>query len=371
MFANSVSSPCCGSSRASRIEPMAGSGSYLWSVCQPPPMLVFCSGSLRTSAISGWPGTALKKRLTSIGAQRRAKARCCSGVSFWSRKKMTPCSAKARCTSLHWLLLSALTSTPRTSAPHPPVSLRTSIASWVMVSSCRHGEVRVASEVMLLVAEHQVNHGQPLEIVADRKLVGDAHAAMHLHRALAAELARLADLHLGARRRLAAHDGILVVDLERGHQGHRARFLGVGEAVDHAVLQHLELADRHAELLARLDVLERGGVDRIHAAGGLGAERHDGSRDRVLDHREGAIDLAQHRVGADRDLVEGELGGTLRVLRRVVTPREAFRLAVDDEQGEPLLLARAARGAGEHDDAVGGRRVVDHTFLAGERRARP
>ena len=30
-------------------------------------------------------------------------------------------------------------------------------------------------------------------------VVGDAHAAVHLHRALAAELARLADLHLGAR----------------------------------------------------------------------------------------------------------------------------------------------------------------------------
>src|SRR5689334_16184872 len=150
-------------------------------------MLVFCSGSLRTSAISGWPGTALKKRLTSTGAQRRANSRCCSGVSFWSRKKMTPCSAKARWTSLHWLLLSAVTSTPSTSAPQPPVSLRTSIASWLMGCSRRHREIAVARQVMLLVAEHQVDHGQPLEIVTDRELVGDTHAAMHLYRTLAAE----------------------------------------------------------------------------------------------------------------------------------------------------------------------------------------
>src|SRR5882757_2704232 len=65
--------------------------------------------------------------------------------------------------------------------------------------SRRHGEIAVAGQVVLLVAEHQVDHGQPLEVVADRELVGDAHAAMHLHGALAAELAGLADLHLGAR----------------------------------------------------------------------------------------------------------------------------------------------------------------------------
>ena len=203
---------------------------------------------------------------------------------------------------------------------------------------CRHGEVAVARQVVLLVAEHEVDHGQPLEIVADRELVGDAHAAVHLHRALAAELARLADLHLGARCRLAAHDGILVVDLERRHQGHRAGFLGVGEAVDHAVLQHLELADRHAELLAGLDVFQGRGVDRIHATRGLGTERHDGAVDRVLDHREGAVDLAQHSVGADRDLVEGGFRGAQRVLGRIVAARDALGLGIDEEERQALLL---------------------------------
>jgi hypothetical protein len=53
-------------------------------------------GSLRTSAIIGWPSTCAKKRLTLIGPKRSAKATCCSGVRRWSRKKITPWSRKAR-----------------------------------------------------------------------------------------------------------------------------------------------------------------------------------------------------------------------------------------------------------------------------------
>ena len=135
------------------------------------------------------------------------------------------------------------------------------------------------------------------------------------------------------------------------------------------MLQHLELADRHAELLAGLDVFQGRRVDRVHAAGRLGAQRHDGMIDRILDHAEGVIDLAQHRVGADRDLVEGELRGAQRVLGRVVAARDALGLGIDHEQREPLLLARAARGAGEHDDVVGRRRVVDDALVARERPA--
>ena len=205
--------------------------------------------------------------------------------------------------------------------------------------------------------------------MADRQLVRDAHAAVHLHRALPAELARLADLDLGTRGGLGAHRRILVIDLERGHQRHRTRFLRVGEAVDHAVLQHLELADRHAELLAGLDVVERRGVDRVHAAGGLGAQRHDGTVDRLFHGREGVVDLAQHGVGADRDLVEGQFGSAQRILRRVIATAEALGLGVDDEQRQALGLARRTGGTGQHDDVVGGSGIVDYALVARERPA--
>ena len=43
-------------------------------------------------------------------------------------------------------------------------------------------ERRVALQVVVDVAEHGVDHRQPLEVVSDVHLVGHAHAAVELHR---------------------------------------------------------------------------------------------------------------------------------------------------------------------------------------------
>src|SRR5882757_2641121 len=86
---------------------------------------------------------------------------CCSGVSFWSRKKMTPCSVKAACTSSHWRLLIALTSTPKTSAPQPPVSLRTCTVSYAMTLPPGWG-------LPSLHAEEQQDHRQSEDACARR-----------------------------------------------------------------------------------------------------------------------------------------------------------------------------------------------------------
>src|SRR3982074_2018055 len=58
-----------------------------------------------------------------------------------------------------------------------------------------------------------------------------------------------------------------------------------------------------------------------------------------------------------------------RVCGRVVAAGDALGLGVDEEQREPLLLARRTGGAGEHDVMVGGRSVVDPALVAGERPA--
>ena len=47
------------------------------------------------------------------------------------------------------------------------------------------------------------------------------------------------------------------VELQRGHQRHRDGLFDFHEHVDDAVLEHLEVADRLAELLALLGVIER------------------------------------------------------------------------------------------------------------------
>jgi hypothetical protein len=70
----------------------------------------------------------VKKRLTLIGPKRAAKAMCCSGVSFWSRKKITPyCAKLRRISSKAPGAIGAARSMPRISAPRPPESGCTSI----------------------------------------------------------------------------------------------------------------------------------------------------------------------------------------------------------------------------------------------------
>ena len=52
------------------------------------------------------------------------------------------------------------------------------------------------------------------------------------------------------------------------------------------MLQHLELTDRPAELLARLEILQRRLVHRLHRADRLGAQRGDRLVHHVLDRRQ-------------------------------------------------------------------------------------
>ena len=150
---------------------------------------------------------------------------------------------------------------------------------------------RVALQVMVDIAVERIEHGQPLEVMADIEFVGHAHAAMKLHRLLADEAAGLADLHLGRRGRLLALD-IALVELERDHQRDRGRLLVVHEHVDHAVLQHLELADRHAELLARLGVFDRGVEQHLHRADRFGGMGGDGFVGHLLDQAKPVIGRA-------------------------------------------------------------------------------
>src|SRR5882724_7212715 len=56
-----------------------------------------------------------------------------------------------------------------------------------------------AAQMIIGVAKTVLDHGQPLEVVADLGLHGHADAAMELDRLLADELCRLADLHFRGR----------------------------------------------------------------------------------------------------------------------------------------------------------------------------
>src|SRR5471030_669193 len=68
------------------------------------------------------------------------------------------------------------------------------MAIWLSRSG-RVVEARLGDEafqVVVNVAQGQVDHRQALEVVGGRQLVGDAHAAVQLHRLLADEFGALA-----------------------------------------------------------------------------------------------------------------------------------------------------------------------------------
>ena len=81
------------------------------------------------------------------------------------------------------------------------------------------------------------------------------------------------------------------------------------------MLQHLEIADRHAELLALLEVVDRDLVHRAHRADRFGGERRDAGIDHALDQRIGIAGLADHGVRADLDARQRDLGGAQAVHR--------------------------------------------------------
>ena len=122
------------------------------------------------------------------------------------------------------------------------------------------------------------------------------------------------------------------------------------------MLQCLEIADRHAELLARLQVLQSDFVQGRHDADRFGAERGIGVVERALDHRQRVAGCADQRVGADGDLGQLDVGGTSAVLCRIGAQRDAGGFGVDQEQGQPLAIPR-------RDDQLVRRRRTEHHGL--------
>src|SRR6476620_1685594 len=68
-----------------------------------------------------------------------------------------------------------------------------------------------AAQVVVGVAKSVLDHGQPLEVVADLGLLSHADAAMELDRLLADELSGFADLHFRRRDCGSALFGVVEV----------------------------------------------------------------------------------------------------------------------------------------------------------------
>ena len=196
-------------------------------------------------------------------------------------------------------------------------------------------------------------HDQPLEIPADRQVVGHAHAAVQLHGLLADVAARLPDHDLGGRNRSSALAPIGFVDPCGGQQGRGARLLDRDRHVGGAVLQRLEVADRLAELLARPQVLGRHLEQALHHADRFGTEPGDAAVDGALEFVVAVVQRAEQRAAGDRDVIatasRPHAGRRWSALARICTPCGVDRY---QEQRDALLVASCAAGARRHDQAV-------------------
>ena len=126
------------------------------------------------------------------------------------------------------------------------------------------------------VAVGQADEGESFEVMTRRIFIGEAHAAVQLHRLLADKARLLADQRLGRRRQPRALGWLGVGGPGRSERGDGIGLLFRDVHVGQTVLDGLKAADRHAELFARLDVIERVGIQRANDADGLAAQRNIG-----------------------------------------------------------------------------------------------
>ena len=175
--------------------------------------------------------------------------------------------------------------------------------------------------------------------MADDQLVGHAHAAVQLHRALADRPAGPRHRHLGRGHRLLALRGG-AVDLRQRcadqRIGLQQRHVHVGESV----LYDLEARDRHLELVALAHIVQRVAQQALHHADALGASGQQRFIADFGDQRQQVgPGLAQQSL--DRGGIETQLGRPTAVGQPQVAPADAWRVGPD--QRKPQHTGAVAR----------------------------
>ena len=185
------------------------------------------------------------------------------------------------------------------------------------------------------VAELLRDRRETAERVAHLELVAHAHAAVQLDRFLADAPAGVGDAHLRRRHRARARRGSR--SESTAAQARHAIDFTCSCSIARSTIRCCSAwkrADRHAELLARLEVVERrvvGGLDRTD---GLGADQRGREIDDVLDQRQRAARRADRGIARYANSVEARRRP--RACRRAsaaACASTARRAALDDRRG--------------------------------------
>ena len=182
-------------------------------------------------------------------------------------------------------------------------------------------------------------------------LVGHADAAVHLHALLHRQRRHSGRFGLGDGDEQL---GLVVAGIEQlgGLQRRGAGNLDLSIEMCGAVLQRLELSDQLPELLALLQIFE----GHLAGAGGNSDQFGSGSRPARVQRPQrapAAVDLADDRIGIDRDIVEFEPRRLAAVGQRGGVDIKASRTLLYREQREAVRLAGRAARARRHQDDIG------------------
>ena len=198
-----------------------------------------------------------------------------------------------------------------------------------------------AAEVMHRIAEGHVDHGQALEIVADRELVGHAHAAMQLDRLLAHEARGPADVVLGrgdvapaqaASSRSswtwAAHRPVARMLIERAWVA----------CTNMSAMRCCSAWKRPIGWPNCLRDLVYSMVVAFVASMAPTASAHSAAMPRSTARSSSAVASPSPSSLARGQLhvVEGHIGGTASVLRAIAHQANAWRIRIDQEHREPV-----------------------------------
>jgi hypothetical protein len=205
-------------------------------------------------------------------------------------------------------------------------------------------------------AEERARRPRALEVAVGVVLPGEADAAVDLDRLRRALEERVARVGRGGERRGDQVVGSVVRDPAR-LVDRRARRLDEHEQIGAHVLDGLERADRPAELVADLGVLDGEIETALGAADLLGGERDAAEGERALEP------VAEAGPGLDADVVENDLGehaaGVHR--RQAVAPhaRGAGRDLVEDVGADDQEIRGVAvdhvTGAAGQEEVIAGR----------------
>ena len=199
--------------------------------------------------------------------------------------------------------------------------------------------------------------------MTNSQFVCHAHAAVNLHGFLSDKTPSLTNFDLGRRGSLFPLD-LVFAKLQRGHIGHGNGLFMLHEHIDHAVLEHLEFANRCAELFALTGILHGHLVGHTHHAASLGTQSGNRLIGNLLDQWQAIVRLADQMLCRNTHIFKIDFRSAASIDSWIISRGNAFGVLLDNKDRNTASIALAARGTCSDNQMSCPRRPDHHRLMA-------